>query len=70
MPHISLSKNQQKRWDELFGKNAEADSEYVPHVLKLSFPAALKARRSHEDESLSKRSRNSLSAPLPSPFSR
>ena len=64
MPPIPLSKNQQKRWEELFEKNAESDSEYVPYVLKLSFTAALKARRSYEDESLSKRSRNSLSAPL------
>lgn len=37
MPHIPLSKNQQKRWDELFEKNAEYNSEYVPYVLKLSF---------------------------------
>ena len=70
MPPIPLSKNQQKRWEELFEKNAESDSEYVPYVLKLSFTAALKARRSYEDESLSKRSRNSLSAPLPYPFFR
>ncbi len=43
MPPIPLSKNQQKRWEELFEKNAESDSEYVPYVLKLSFTAALKA---------------------------
>ena len=49
MPPIPLSKNQQKRWEELFEKNVESDSEYVPYVLKLSFTAALKARRSYED---------------------